>query len=413
MKIHGEAEVLRIYIGESDQHSGRLLHEAIVEEARRRGMAGATVMRGLMGFGANSLVHTAKILRLSEDLPILVEIVDKSERIDAFLPCVEDMVSEGTMTRQKVQAIFHCTMRVRDVMTSPVVSVQPDTPLPDVIDLLLRQGIKAVPVIKGRKIVGMITGGDLLGRGGMGLRLSVHGELPEEMRQEEAQRLAVAGKTAGDVMSSPVTTVNIHARVPEAAAIMAKKGLKRLPVVDDTGELAGILSRIDVLRTISTATSVADEIPPQLPQGLARTARDVMFGNVPSVRPDAPLDEALRKLVSTPLRRVVVVDAEQKVVGIVLDRDLVRRFSAQKRPGLLQALTEILSFGTPAAKPLGVTVAEAMQTTVFTIAADTPVATVLQRMLESGSKRLVVVDAEEKLLGMVDRDTVLGIIGGA
>jgi len=76
MKIHGEAEVLRIYIGESDRLGGRLLHEAIVDEARRRGMAGATAMRGLLGFGANSLVHTAKILRLSEDLPMVVVFVD-------------------------------------------------------------------------------------------------------------------------------------------------------------------------------------------------------------------------------------------------------------------------------------------------------------------------------------------------
>lgn len=413
MKINVAAEILRIYIGENDQYSGHLLHEGIVLEARRRGMAGATVMRGLMGFGGSSLVHTAKILRLSEDLPLVVEIVDKPERIAAFLPHVERMVSEGMITRQKVRATFFRTMRVRDVMTADVVFVRPETPLPEVIDLLLQQKIKAVPVLEGRKIVGMITGGDLLQRGGMGLRLSVHGELPEKVRQEAARRLSVAGKTARDVMSSPVTTVNVHARVPEAAAVMTHKKLKRLPVVDDAHELAGILSRIDVLRTISTATAVADEIPPQLPRGLARTAREVMFSNIPSVPPDTPLEVAMDKLVATPLRRVVVVDPDRKVIGILLDRDLVRRFSAHAHPGLLRMLTEMLSSGAPAAASFGVTVADAMQPKVFTIRADTPVPAVLQRILDSGSKRLVVVDDENRLLGMVDRDTLLGIIGGA
>jgi len=413
MKIYGAADVLRIYIGDSDRLGGRLLHEAIVDEARARGMAGATVTRGIIGFGANSLVHTSKILRLSEDLPVVVEIVDKPDRITAFQPLVEDMVREGTITRQSVQAIFNCPMRVREVMASEVATVAPDTPLSEVLRLLLDKGVKAVPVLQGRKVVGVVTGGDLLQRAGMGLRVSLHKALPPDMRGEEARKLDISGKTARDIMSAPAVTINIRARVPDAAALMASRKLKRLPVVDDTGELAGIVSRIDILKTLATATAVSDTLHPQLPQGLNRTALDVMLRDIPTVSPQAPLEEALNKLVATPLRRVVVVDQEGHVLGIVLDGELIRRFSQQEKPGLLRALADLLTPGNARSHAFEGTVADAMCPDVFTVPQDMPLTAVLQHMVTTGGKRLVVVDGQGRLCGMVERDTILRVIGNA
>ena len=107
MKIEGEGQLLRIFIGESDRWHGKPLHEAIVVAAREAGLAGATVLRGLAGFGASSRIHTVKVLRLSEDLPIVVEIVDKLERIQAFLPTVDQMVSEGMVTLEKVNVLVY------------------------------------------------------------------------------------------------------------------------------------------------------------------------------------------------------------------------------------------------------------------------------------------------------------------
>jgi PII-like signaling protein len=107
MKLPSEAELLRIFIGESDKYAGRPLYEVIVHEARVRGMAGATVLQGALGFGANSRIHTAKILRLSEDLPVVIEIVDKPERIEAFLPELDRLIQEGLITREKVQVIAY------------------------------------------------------------------------------------------------------------------------------------------------------------------------------------------------------------------------------------------------------------------------------------------------------------------
>lgn len=105
MKIPKDGYLLRIFIGESDRWHGTPLYEAIVLKARELHLAGATVLRGPMGFGANSRLHTAKILRLSEDLPIVIEIVDAKEKIDELLPHIDNMVQEGLVTLDKVQVM--------------------------------------------------------------------------------------------------------------------------------------------------------------------------------------------------------------------------------------------------------------------------------------------------------------------
>ena len=107
MRLPEEAELLRIFISENDRYKGKPLYEVIVLEARRRGMAGATVLRGIMGFGADSRMHTAKILRISEDLPIVVEIVDKPDRIAEFLPEFYQMIQEGLITLERARVIAY------------------------------------------------------------------------------------------------------------------------------------------------------------------------------------------------------------------------------------------------------------------------------------------------------------------
>ena len=105
MQIPEEGQLLRIFIGESDKWKGLPLYEAIILKAREVGIAGATMLRGLMGYGANSRIHTAKILRLSEDLPIVVEIVDGREKISALLPLIEEMVGDGLITLENVRVL--------------------------------------------------------------------------------------------------------------------------------------------------------------------------------------------------------------------------------------------------------------------------------------------------------------------
>jgi PII-like signaling protein len=107
MAIPENATLLRMFVGEKDRFEHRPLYEAIVLRAREHGLAGATVLRGLLGFGASSMLHTAKILRLSDDLPIVIEIVDSEHQIESFLPVLEEMLTKGMVTIEKIRVLHY------------------------------------------------------------------------------------------------------------------------------------------------------------------------------------------------------------------------------------------------------------------------------------------------------------------
>jgi PII-like signaling protein len=107
VKIEGQGLLVRIYIGESDHWHGRPLYQAIVALLRERGLAGATVLRGIEGFGANAHLHTSRILALSQDLPILIEVVDQEDRIRAILPELDGMVGDGLITLERVEVVAY------------------------------------------------------------------------------------------------------------------------------------------------------------------------------------------------------------------------------------------------------------------------------------------------------------------
>jgi CBS domain-containing protein len=408
MSEYTDVELLRVYCGESDRVDGRPVHEVVVELARKHGAAGATVLRGVLGFGAGSLIHTAKILRLSEDLPMVVEIVDRLDRVEELLPRIEAVIKGGLITRELLSARFHCPVRVRDVMTVSVAKVAPNTPLPKVVELLVSRGVKAVPVTgPDGKPLGIVTGGDLLTRGGMETRLSLQNILPDAVRQGEMARLST--QTAADVMTAPAVTIGERASLRDAAKTMTKKGLKRLVVVDEAGEVIGIVSRTDILRAASDIAPAAAALP-RFTSGLFQRACDVMFTDVPTAGPDESLPDVVAKLVASPLRRVVVVDASKKVLGIILDGDLLSRCGLARKPGFIKAL---FSFGpSEAICPTG-TADEVMQRDVYTVPEDASLMDVLQKMLSSKVKRLVVVDDRGRLLGMVDREALLRVIAGS
>lgn len=105
MKLPEEGTLLRVFVGESDQYKGKALYEQIVLKARELNLAGATVIRGIMGFGAHSRMHTAKLLRLSEDLPVVIELVDTEDNLNKLLPFLDEAVQEGLITLEKTRVI--------------------------------------------------------------------------------------------------------------------------------------------------------------------------------------------------------------------------------------------------------------------------------------------------------------------
>lgn len=107
MRLEGEGKLLRIFIGESDKWRGKPLYQAIVEHLRAEGIAGATVIRAIEGYGARSHVHTSRILRLSEDLPLIIEVVDAEEKLRGVMPILDEMMSDGLVTMEKVEVITY------------------------------------------------------------------------------------------------------------------------------------------------------------------------------------------------------------------------------------------------------------------------------------------------------------------
>jgi CBS-domain-containing membrane protein/PII-like signaling protein len=416
MNIVGMGRRVRIYTGETNQWERKPLFLALLEFLRAEGAAGATVIRGVAGFGANSRIHTATILRLSEDLPMVIDWVDAPERVDRLLPRICEMAAGGLVTVEDIQVASYSHrpvradvpehLRVADVMNREVLRVRPDTPLKDLVGLLIGRDYRAVPVVdEAERVIGIVTNGDLVARGGLAMRLELLATASREAIQRQLASLAENGHTAADVMTREVATVAPAISVVDAARLMAQQRLKRLPVVDTTGHLLGIVSRVDLLRTVAQGYPAPEQ---QLRQARpARRVGDVMRTQVPIVSLQASLPEVIDAIVSTRLNRAVVIDKQGRVVGIVTDADLVRRLG--ERPGIVTSLMR-----RAAAVPItnGVKVADLMISDVVTTRPEVEVEMAMQEMLAQRRKILPVVDDQGRLIGIVDRFDLLQAIAG-
>jgi len=413
-KLLQEAQLLSIYIGESDRWRGKPLYAAILETLKREGIAGATVTRGVAGFGAHSRIHTAAILRLSEDLPLVIQIVDSPEHIRRAVEVVAPMVREGLMTVQDVRVIRY-THRylnplpadrvVAEVMTREVETLSPDMPVAEAWQKMLDTLLKAMPVVtQDGQVVGMLTDEDLLERAGLQQRLSVAERLDRSLMEEEIKRLRQSPLTVADVMTTPVITARVDEPLGLAVARMAKEGLKRLPVLDASGHLIGILSRVDILRLLAEK-----EARRPLPHpGAAKTVRDVMTPAIPAVQAEDGLEEIVETLLENGTHRVIVLGEDGKAIGLISDSDVVSRIRPPERRGVLRAL-----FGHAAPPASEVTAAELMSPGVLTAPANLPLQEAVHLMMSSKRKWLVVVDENEHPLGLVDRQILLRALSGS
>jgi len=319
-----------------------------------------------------------------------------------------DKVTENAACSVLVARVSLPSIRVRDAMTSAVTAISPTTPLSQVVELLIEKGLKATPVVENGKIIGIITGGDLLARAGMGLRISLQRILPADLFSEQIRQLAEEGKTAKDIMTSPVVTIDDDEHVTRAAALMSEKNIKRLPVVNKQGELVGVISRLDILALVASG-GPSSELFPAIAGATARTAGDIMFRNVPTVTLDANLNEVINKILTTPLRRVVVTDEGRHVLGIIVDTDLVKATPQRKAgwlPNILSRFsnvpTELVNFTENAG--------DVMTREVFAVQPDTPLTDVIRLMIDKQIKRLVVTDEDKRLVGMVSRESILRVL---
>jgi len=407
---------VQVFFGETEQVGHVPRYQAMLEYLRREGAAGATVERGVAGFGVNSKIHTAAVLRLSLDLPMVLTWIDAPGRVERLLPGLRELAGSGIVTVEEVGVAAYggrrleqlrFDLQVRDVMTTPVTSVRADATLREAVELVLGRDFRALPVVDGTGLlVGMVTSGDLVARGGLGARLELLAVLSEEARRRILDQLDPERRVA-DVMSTEVVSVRGTDSVAAATHLMATNRIKRLPVVDEEGRLIGILSRADVLR------AVGETFPRVIEEGTghpgARTVGEVMHRDGPVARADADLATLLDVVASTRLNRAVVVDGAGRVVGVVSDADVIRSVDPAAEGGVLGTLMR--TAGRPAAGR--VTAGELVRRPALTTGPETTIAEASRLMTEHRRKLICVVDEAGRLLGIVDRADLLRAAGDA
>ena len=422
MMFSGRGKQLTIFLGETDLYHHTALYTAIIERLRREGCGGATVIRGVAGFGASSVIHTAAILRLSMDLPMVITVVDRPERIDRIIDPLREMAPHALMIVQEVEVAQSGAplkeglpeVKVSEVMRREVATVHPDSALTQVIELLLDKDFTAVPVTDDQgKVVGMVSDSDLLTRGDMNVPLSLKRAADREFVRDLHRSLENPRRKVSEVMTREVVTTGPDAVLGQAARLMVEKHLKRLPVVDREGRLVGILGRLDILNTIA-AVHLPQWHPEAHAVGQQALVSDVMTPEVPTVHESATVEEIFERLVSSAHKRVVVVDDQRRVVGVIADSDLISRVSRESWPGiveLLRARIPIARISGDARRHLqklrAKSVKELMTREVITVHAKMPVASALALSAEKRVKRLPVVDDQGRLLGIVGRTEMM------
>ncbi len=401
---------LKIYIGENDIWHGKPLFMALLEKLRDAGLAGATVTRGIAGFGARSRIHTSAIIRLSEDLPMVIEVIDYAEKIDAVLDTIYPMVREGLITMEDVK-ILKYTHRglnplpgyrlVKEIMSSPAISISPQESVAEVWSMMVKHQLKALPVVnEDQQVVGIITDEDLIARAGLQQRLSVAKQLDAETIEEEIRQLSGSHQRVEDIMTRPVIITSEDTALSHAVGLMKKHHLKRIPVTGKDGILVGMLSRLDVLRQISPIESTPTLSTPFL--SMPKRVGDIMSPEIPLVYEEDLIEKIITTLMKFQSHRLIVVDDQNRVSGIISDVDIINRIPGESKYSILSSLRQqgksIASI---------VTAKQIMSKDPIQARADLPIPEAIQMMISEGRKIMVIVDEEKHPLGLIDRQSLL------
>ena len=441
----GKAQALTIYLGESDQWRGRSLYVAIIQYLREQGCAGATATRALASYGAGSHLHESGGLHWSSDASVVIQVIDQPSRLRRLLPHLQEMLNGGLMTLYDVEVLKYTHARrhglstqitVQQVMETQVTAVQEETPIATVIDLLLNAPFRVLPVLdQQRHLQGVISTGDLINGGVLPMRrrlVRTALELDEQSVETIETPLEQARQSTGtaqEIMNRQVRTVRPEQLVREAAQLMLEAHLRRLPVIHPDGTLVGMLTRADLLQVVVTsplmsphATSSTQPLPHSDVHSLLsiqqQSIADYVNPAVVTVYEQASLDEVIDALILSPLKRVIVIDAERHVKGIISDVDVLARLQVDMRPGLLSLFTSwangrqhsSASFSLRSSTNKVQVAADVMNREVITVSETAIVQETIEQMMTMKRKFLPVIDVEGQLVGTVGRSDLLRVL---
>lgn len=437
----GRAQALTIYVGESDQWQGTSLYIAIIQLLREHRCAGATASRAVAGYGGGGRLRTNGQWQWSSDATIVIQVIDQPERLRGLLPQLQKMLSGGLMTLQDIDVLkythaqrrgFPKSVTVQQVMETSVITVNLDTPTAIIIDTLLAAPFRTLPVLDSQgHLQGIISTGDLINSGVFPLRrgllraaLTMDAQTVEVIDSSllQARRSTLV---AQDIMNKEVRSVRPEQPLRDAAQTMLDTGVRRLPVITQDTVLVGMQTRADLLHTIVTSplmspqnssttqslrhSSSLSSLPAQ-----QQPISEYVNTDVPVVSEYTPVGEIIDALILSPLKRVIVVDREHRVKGIISDMDMLARLQVAARPRFLALLTEWtrnkqtkpgqLALGTSA------TAMDIMNRDVVVIPETTVVQDAIEQMMTTRRKILPVTDAQGRLLGVVGRSDLLRVL---
>jgi CBS-domain-containing membrane protein len=375
----------------------------------------------------------------SSDAPLIVQVIDQPDRLRRLLPHLQDMLRGGLMTLHDVDVLKYTHARrrglstklpVRQVMGTSIMTVHPDTPVAMIVGLLLDAPFRVLPVIDvGGKLQGIISTGDLINAGILPMRRGLVrtamelDTLTAETIEAPLEQARNSARTAQDVMNRQVRTVGPNQSIREAAEIMLQTGLRRLPVIETNGVLVGMLTRTDLLQAVVTSPLMSSQegTPTQpLRQSTSvpvqqRPVADYVTRDIVTVDEQTPLAEVIDALVFSPVKRVVVVDADRRVRGIISDVDVLAGIHKEGRPGLLRLLAgwahgkaETLTLQAHPGKAH--VASDIMNCDVAMVSETASVQQTIEQMIATRRKVLPVIDAQDHLVGVVGRSDLLRVL---
>ena len=402
-------KIIRVYTREKARYEGKPLSHAVVAYVHSlKTLARCVVLRGVEGLYETGEMMSASIVEGSYDLPIVIDIVLPASESEAVVARLETMVTDGFVTVSGASVTSYRTpegplpshLLVRDIMTREPISAHRDFSLRVAVELLLDRKLKSLPVVDDHGApIGILTQGDLAAKASMPVRLGLLDTLRDPVR--EGWLASLESRGIAEVMTINPKTVRDDQKASSAIHFMARARMKRLPVVDAKGRLVGMLSRIDVLKTLTKSHEEAKPVGGERVGSAASSlVRDLEERDALALAADTSIQAAIDALSRDSSQRAAVVDAEGRLIGLVTDRLLLEAIDIEESRH--RGLGRLLPQGDPKRA-----VTDIMLRKVDTISEDAPTKAALRLMTERGFKRIPVVDADGKFKGMLRRDTIL------
>jgi CBS domain-containing protein len=414
--------IITVFTTEQAKHKGKPLSTELVERVSNLHIAARCIVcRGIAGCLENGEIATHGIEVLSFNMPLKIEIVFPAAELQCLLPIIDEIVTEGIAMIQEMDSLVHrvnarllpTNLRVMDIMTPNPRTVSLTATAADVIRILLSGTFNGLPVVDERNHpVGIVTQGDLIQRAGMPIRLGILRDLGKDNADVVMQQLE--SKRVSEIMTQPVATVHEDMPVRQAVELMLQKGLKRMPVISKEGILTGMLARLDIFKTVTqNSPDWAGISSHGIEVKHARLAADIMCRDVHKVETSTSIEEVMRMIDDSELQRVAVVDAANRLLGMISDRDLLKLFSGHK-VGIWDRIASRLTFSAMGQRHKAAiedarkrTAGEIMRTDIVSVREETSLDEVVRLMTSKQLKRLPVTGPHGELLGVISRDAVL------